>query len=275
MGKKPVVCLAGLFWVGVTLAGCENTGRPGANSNVYNSRPWPGTATARNTPPQQSSGWNGQPKSAGGNAVAASDAPVTPDTSSPAQPGGMRPASDMNTTPGSGPGVPSPSGLQQTAAFPATGMTTGTGTGAAMPPPPSPPASMSSTPAGSPATAGHVSQMIRSSDGMGAGSGTPTTLPSSLEQRSTDLNTAADSPPARGASAGDGMGASRSSGPIALDPPPDVRPRSGQPPATTGEKLPPVSSSAPSDPPATRSTSTGDPGAFPPYMMKNPPPPGM
>jgi hypothetical protein len=118
--------------------------------------------------------------------------------------------------------------------------------------------------------------MIRSSDGMGAAPGTPTALPSSLEQRSTDLNTGADPPPVRGASAGDGVGASRSSGPIALDPAPDVRPRSGQPPAPTGDKLPPLSSApAPSDPPATRSTSTGDPGAFPPYMMKNPPPPGM
>src|SRR5690348_9075566 len=123
MGKKPVVWLTGLFWVGVTLAGCESTGRPVASNGGYGPRPtWPGQTTARNTTQQQSPGWNATPRNTGGNTVATSDGSVTPDTSGAAQPG-MRTASDVNATPGSGTGVPSPSGLQQTnAAFPSGAM---------------------------------------------------------------------------------------------------------------------------------------------------------
>src|SRR5206468_5820931 len=98
----------------------------------------------------------------------------------------------------------------QTVAFPSDSVTPGMSTGEPVPPAPSPPAPTSSTPpAGAPATGGHVSQMIRSGEGLGTVPEAPPPLPASLERRSTDLSTGTDPQPARGATAGDGMAVPR------------------------------------------------------------------
>jgi hypothetical protein len=94
-----------------------------------------------------------------------------------------------------------------------------------------------------------------------------------VEQRSTDLSGGVNSQPTHAAAAGDGMAAPASSGRIALDPPPDIRSRSGQPLPTTGDKLPAVSSTpGTSGPSATPSTSSADSAGFPPYLKGSLPP---
>src|SRR5947209_8847407 len=57
MGKRPVVSLVGLFWVGMTLTGCGPSSR-----QTYHPQPtFPGLAAGNPSPAQ---GWAGTPKSA-------------------------------------------------------------------------------------------------------------------------------------------------------------------------------------------------------------------